>query len=522
MTWTQLGLRVARVIKILLQFKLNVGEHVASCLPNSLAWIEFDLAVQSLGLVHVAIDPRDPIDLRSKLIRFSQARVLLTTSDREASHIVELQEVTSGRNVALGTAANQSPSAAELDAYRSLAASVHEQSPAQMLFTSGSTGRSKGVLLSHRNLISNAWGKLEAAPQYASDVRLNILPFSHGYARTCELSTWILTGGYLAIAADWSELVQRARRLQPTLMNLVPYLATKAAAQLECDRHAFGERLRLLQVGGAALDDRLWDRLVKLGHTPVQGYGLTEASPVVCSNRVGQQRHGSVGPAIANVELKVDQDSVLWCKGPNVMLGYWRQPAATAQAIQGGWLCTGDVARIDDCGLVTILGRKNQEIVLSTGHKVIPEPIESQLQQFPGIERAMLVGTGRPYVVALLWTGDKNLSPVDTSHNPSPPSRMAHNRATHESAPICDGEWEVALHSYLARSFRDLPRPSLPEKFCLVRQPLSLLQGTLTRKGTLRRKNIHQAHASQIDELYALSQADRSSPKADLGRSSRM
>ncbi len=154
-----------------------------------------------------------------------------------------------------------------------------------------------------------------AAPQLASDVRLNILPFAHAYARTCELSTWIISGSQLCIAGDWDMFLKWAPMVEPTLVNLVPHLVYRLHDLLASSSDSaklLGHRLRLLQVGGAGLREDVWRSFAAKGWPPLQGYGLTETSPVICSNRAGQQRFDSVGLPVDGVEVSLDADGVLW------------------------------------------------------------------------------------------------------------------------------------------------------------------------------------------------------------------
>lgn len=462
LSWGELGLLAAQWVDKLRQWSLARGSHIASCLTNSLDWILIDLAAHTLGLVHVAIDPRVSDAQRRELFEFSRAVRLIDASCLASNHL---------QHLAL------SPK----DCQR-MALGVDRVAAAQMMFTSGSDGVPKGVMLSHHNLLTNARAKLAAAPQLHNDLRLNVLPFAHAYARTCELSAWIISRSRLAIASGWDDALRQARRLRPTLINLVPYLAEQAAKALESDVEALGGRLRLLQVGGAALRDDLWNRLNRLGLPPLQGYGLTEASPVVCSNRAGQQRTGTVGPPVAGVELKVDAEGVLWCCGPNVMLGYWQNDAATSQCLVDDWLCTGDLASIDDEGNVTIRGRASQQIVLSTGYKVSPEAIERELCNDEWIERAMVSGQGRAHVVALLW-----------------PSRSDSQLGPALGQPGTKQQWQSRISERLSR----FPRHAIPVQFAWIDQPLSYESGLLTIKGSLRRAEIEARYSATLASLYA-------------------
>lgn len=461
LTWSELGRVVSSWITELQRLQLPPGGHIASCLPNGLEWICIDLAAHTLGLVHVALDVREPAAQREALQKFSGACHLLD-SEWLASH-------------------HPTPSDLDLSIAdcRHLAAAVNRAAAAQMLFTSGSDGAPKGVLLSHHNLVVNAHAKLAAAPQLTSDLRLNVLPFAHAYARTCELSSWIVSRSQLAIADSWTSFVALGRRLSPTLINLVPYWAERAADLLESDSNALGGRVRLLQVGGAALGDELWRRLSQLGLPPLQGYGLTEASPVVCSNRAGAQRPGSVGPAVAGVEVRVDDNGILWCSGPNVMLGYWQDADSSRACMVDGWLCTGDLAEIHPDGHVTIFGRASQQIALSTGYKVSPEVIERELCSLPGVQRAVVFGNGRPHVVALLWGVSADTHGLRTANDAQQP------------------DWAELIAQQLSR----FPRHAIPTRFAWISEPLSADNGLLTLKGSLRRRQIEDRFKRVIDGL---------------------
>lgn len=453
--WRELGQLAAGAIRALQMDGLKAGEHVSSCLPNSLAWILLDIASQTLGLVHVAIDPRESRQRQRQLAEFSCSRRFIADTSWPSQ---------------TGSESPHLPLSPE--ECHAMASSINGDAPAQMLFTSGSLAEPKGVLLSHRNLVSNAIAKLNAAPQYEDDLRLNILPFAHAYARTCELTSWILSSSRLALASSWAELLSLAPRLQPTLLNVVPYLAEQAAQALETDSRALGGQVRLLQCGGAALPSELWWRLQSHGLPPLQGYGLTEASPVVCSNLAGLQKPDSVGPAVGGIQLRLDAQQVLWCRGPNVMLGYWRDAEATQRCIRDGWLCTGDLAEIAADGLVSILGRASQQLTLSSGYKVSPEAVESELLAVPEIDRAVVFGETRPHVVALIWPSAVYRSPID-------------------------------LQAKIARQLRHLPRYAIPFKFSIMSEPLSQATATLTTKGTPRRQQIAERYRSEISQLFS-------------------
>jgi long-chain acyl-CoA synthetase len=269
---------------------------------------------------------------------------------------------------------------------------------ALILWTSGTTGESKGVTLSDRNLVGNAMAKLAAVPQSKDDVRLTVLPLCHGYARTCDLGTWLLSGSTLAITLGFAGLQRMAPVVRPTLINSVPSIATKL---LEQDLQVLGmDRLRLLGCGGAAIGEPAFHSWKDRGVTVIQGYGLTETSPVICSATPENAKAGLVGRLVDGWESEV-REGELFVRGPHTMLGYWNDEQATATKIdQDGWLATGDRVEQDPAtGQFRILGREDDVIVLSNGCKLSPEVIEREIGQLAGVNHAMLVSRER----LVLW-----------------------------------------------------------------------------------------------------------------------
>lgn len=463
LTWGQLGNVVAETCRWLeSEYQLSAGDRLATLWHNSLDWIVTDLACQTLGWIHVPFDVRESTVVVEQLLDRARAeRILQFPAD-----IID---------AAIRPHADYP--------FEPLWLRAREQAghtAAQLMATSGSTGCPKLVTLSHRNLVTNAWAKLDAAPQSEGDLRLNVLPFAHAYARTCELSAWILSRSRLAIANDWDDWLGLAEQLQPSLVNLVPYLAERLAVLEATTLERVGQRLRLVQVGGAALPDPLWQQLASLGWPPLQGYGLTEASPVVCSNRAGEQQPGTVGPAVAGTQLRIDADGVLWLRGPQVMLGYWNDPQANSGVLDGEWLCTGDLAERDG-DRIRIVGRKSQLLVLSIGYNVSPEVIERRLLALGDVEQAVVLGDGCPHITAWLWprtTTERNVADK-SEHNKTGQAKTAEQES-----------WLRSVAMRIAEACNDLPKHAVPRDLRLLPQPLSASTGTLTRKGTPNRSTL--------------------------------
>ncbi len=491
-TWGQVTQWIYEACNQIERLQLPRGTHIASVLPNSADWFVLDFACQILGHVHVALDHRWPNVMVAKLLTLSHSKRFISSSfDPPKGCDAQRFEFKVSKSVAL-------IQPADLKWLVERSQAVSSDSAALMLFTSGTSGEPKGVVLTHRNLVSNAIAKLDAAPQFETDLRLNILPFCHAYARTCELSAWVLSNSRLAITTDWSSFVRAAQMIRPTLVNLVPHLVSRLvseAKQMDAPENiaaVLGGQVRLLQVGGAALPDALWYELASVGLPPLQGYGLTEASPVVCSNRAGQQCPGTIGRAVKGVELQVDSERQLWVRGPNVMQGYFGDAQATRERIRDGWLATGDLVEQDTDGHYRITGRISEVIVLSNGFKVSPELIETRLSVTKWIHQVMIVGQDRPYLTAVLWPAWEVL-PADC-FTESSQQRSSFNRAA----------FLAKLKSGFNDALRDLPKFMHPRRFIVQIETLEGDSELVNAKGGLRRGAVSEKLAQEIAALYLL------------------
>jgi long-chain acyl-CoA synthetase len=267
-----------------------------------------------------------------------------------------------------------------------------------LMWTTGTAGRSKGVRLSRHSLWLNARSKLLAVPQTTDDVRLTVLPLCHAYARTCDLGTWLLSGCTLAVSLGWDGIVDMAPRVRPTLMNVVPLLADRML-----DEKPPGlDRLRCLGVGGAALAESSFGAWTRRGVAVIQGYGLTETGPTICSATPQDGRPGSVGKVVQGWETKI-VDRQLFVRGDHLMLGYLddsEHPGELDLASEAGqrpfamddegWFATGDVVRQDEDGQLRIVGRVDDVIVLSNGTKIDPMEIERIVNRIVGVHASLM------------------------------------------------------------------------------------------------------------------------------------
>lgn len=460
-TWQELLCRIHRLAYWLLKQGLVPGDRVVNLGGNSLGWIVIDLACNAIGCIHAPIDAR--------------------RGEKDIRRCIE--EL--GPKLVIGTVGLEVDLALLPDPSTHLQDEWLEEdrrgATATILWTSGTSSSPKGVMLSNENLLSNAMAKLDAMPQHATDLRLNLLPFSHAYARTCELTTWILTGGVLSSVGASKDFLQAACRIRPTLINAVPSLYQVWIDAWEKQRREqrggfdslaefFGGRIRQFASGGAAIQSRLRDRFREHGLDIFQGYGLTEASPVVCSNRASrgdeQALLDGVGVPVRGVQCRVDHQGQLLVRGPGVMQGYWKDPNATAKRIQDGWLLTGDT--LASMGTTEsafhISGRIDDLQILSNGMKFAPLPLESKLERIEHVQKAVLIG------------GDRS--------NPLLVVQFVEDA----------GVELTELLRQVANELRDEPHHLHPKKVIVSKEPWTTENGLRTWKGGINRREIERRY----------------------------
>jgi long-chain acyl-CoA synthetase len=432
------------------------GDRVALCLKNGVDWVAVDQAALGLGLVVVPLYADDNPENLAWCLADSGARLLVLGNTR----LLDALTLALPSLPAIVCLHGDAPAPA-MSACRWLpengasfeALELDENTLATLVYTSGTTGRPKGVMLSHRNILSNVAAVLEVASLHPGDLLISVLPLSHMFERTCGYYVPLKAGVPVAYARSINQLAEDLAFLKPTVMVAVPRVFQRFLARIEqalaatpLKRALFsltvalgwrkfehraskveqalyrylqplvagpvlnrlGGRLRLTVVGGAPLELRVARSFIGLGLGMLQGYGLTEASPVVAGNREHDNDPVTVGPPLSGVTVRVNAAGELLVRGPSVMLGYWRNPQATAEVLDAeGWLNTGDLAEIQ-AGKIIIKGRTKDILVLSNGEKVSPQDAEMAILDDPLFEQAMLVGEGRAYLVLLAVTRESD------------------------------------------------------------------------------------------------------------------
>jgi len=532
-TWSTVAASVAAVAACLADGMLATGERAAIFAPNSIEWYTAAFAIQTAGGVMVPIYGACTPDQAAYVIEHSEARVVfvgtgellervLETWDRLGSvrRLILLDDVDVAAVLARMQAQGKPiPPAGELDRrigpiarLRQLGGARLAGTPALlgemldaiepdhaaiMLYTSGTTGRPKGVPLTHRNLAVNQADWIRACgPLLPEDgVDLFWLPMSHifGYGEACLGNAL----GFTSYMVEPAKLFERMPEVRPTVFMSVPAywekLASLAAsapegpARAAALREVTGGRLAFALSGGAGLPRAVKELFLASGVLIIEGYGLTETSPTLTINRPESYRFDSVGKPLPSVELRLADDGEILARGPSVFAGYHRDPEATRVAFDDdGWFRTGDVGRFTEDGFLQIVDRKKEILVTAGGKNVPPANIEGQLVADPLVKHAVVYGDGKKYLVAGVWLDDEA---VDARFGALPADARADAIA-------------AAVQVVVDRANETLARFEQIKRVRVMDRPLTIAGGLLTSTLKVRRKQVYEAFRAQFEELY--------------------
>jgi long-chain acyl-CoA synthetase len=375
---------------------------------------------------------------------------------------------------------------------------------ATIMYTSGTTGNPKGVMLTHGNLLSNAVASDAAAVRGPHAVLLGWLPFSHIYARTVDHYVTIVSGATLCLAESAETLVRNLEEIEPTHLSSVPRFYEKVLAAVGTGdaaktarrlRDIFGPRIDWLGSGGAPLPPAIARVYEAAGLPVLQGYGLTETAPVISFNRKQHYKLETVGQAIPGVEVRIAPDGEVLTRGPHVMKGYWNDPKATAATIHDGWLHTGDLGSLDAEGFLTITGRKKEFLVMSSGKKVMPPSVEGLLLADGCIDQVVVHGEGRNFLTALVVPNWENVRKALSADGVSVADNGEEALARHP-----------AVHALLRRrmdaALADVASWERVKKFVVLPRPFTVAAEELTVSLKLRRNVIFAKYKTELDALY--------------------
>ncbi len=569
-TYAEYGQAVRDVANGLLNLGVKAGDRVAIWSKNSPRWAEVDFANASVGFVSVPIYDtltgpqvayilndagakvmfvQDPemlarLDAVRKEIKVD-AIVLLEGTSRKKGVITYDRLVREGRDYA----------AKNPDAFDKMAGKVAPGDLISLVYTSGTTGEPKGVMLSQNNFASNAVMAASCVDIGPQDTFLSFLPLSHVFERTGGHFTAYGVGAHVFFARSIDTLLDDMQVAKPTIMMSVPRLYEKIYARIhdsvkqssfikraifnwaiqqgmaanvyiqrneplpkslakkvaKADKLVFGKlkarvggNLRYFVSGGAALSKEIEEFFWAAGIKILQGYGLTETSPVINVNRPGALRFGSVGKAVPGCQIKIDTsewdsqrtdvvEGEILCKGPMVMQGYYNNKKATAEVMdKDGWFHTGDVGYEDEDGFLFITDRKKEIIVMSNGKNVAPQPIENRLKLQPHIAQACVIGDKRKYMSALICPDWEVLEQF----------ALANGIAAKGSQLVADQRVVSLIEKEVEAVNAHLARYEQIKKWWIVDQDWTVESGELTPSLKLKRRIISDKFGSEIAKLY--------------------
>lgn len=561
-TWQQAGETVAHLAAFLLRGPTEVGDRLLILSENRPEWAMADIAIQSVGGWTVPIYPTLTAEDIQAICQDCQPTLCFASNREQADKLVKVAgTVASIRCIVVmdeGYGASSLciqwsevidqgkalyPKLESLLARRR--SQLHPTDTATLIYTSGTTGEPKGVMLSHRNFLSNVRSCLEVIPISSTDVHLSFLPLSHVFER---MSGWYLmftAGAVVAYAENMDSIPKNMLEVKPTVMLGVPRFFEKLYARIQegirqapplkrrliswalsvgsqtsalrisgepvsgalrlkqavAERLVFhklraklGGRLRFFVSGSAPLSKTIGEFFHSVGVTIIEGYGLTETSPVIAANRVDNPRFGTVGQPVPGVEVWIADDGEILTRGPHVMQGYYKKPEATAAVIVDGWLHTGDIGHLDNEGLLHITDRKKDLIKTAGGKFVAPQKLEGLFVTDPAVSQAFVYGDKQPYCVALIVPNAQQLLAFAKQQGLSGKT---------VKALIAEPSVQEWYWSRIAAKQQGLPNFEQIKKIALLEQEFSQASGELTPTLKAKRAIIAQRYAAVLQQLYA-------------------
>ena len=549
--WREAGERAARMREGLRREGLQAGDRIAVMLKNSINWVVVDQGGFAQGLVTVPIFVDDRPENVAFILNDAGVKLIVIDGDEHWKRLTTVRDQLGGLTRILTVKPVIDPNEPRLQLLADWLPTVpgsFDRPPvkaddlATIVYTSGTTGKPKGVMLSHRNILSNVQSGLAVYDVYPEDIFLSFLPLSHMFERTADYYLNVVSGASMVFSRSIPQLAEDFRIVQPTIIFSVPRIYERFLAAINdqlkksspVKRKMFdlavdvgwrrfeyqngrgpwkvsfllwpilkkavaekllarlGGKLRFAVAGGAALSPAVSKVFVGLGLQICQGYGMTEASPLLAVNLLDKNDPGSVGPAVPGVEIRVGENNVLFARGPNIMLGYWNNPDATRAVLSDdGWLNTGDQVKIDEHGFIHITGRIKEIIVLGNGEKVPPVDMEMAIQTDPLYEQVLVYGEAKPYLSAIVVLNDEEWSRVATEAKLN---------------PSLEGEGkekgEKFLVQRIGKQIKQFPGYAQIRKVSVARDKWTIDNGMITPTLKLKRNMIVKKYAAAIEEMY--------------------
>ncbi len=552
-SYTELDASVAAFSKGLNALGVEKNDRVAILSENCPEWAITDFGSLKVGAVTVPMFSTLTAAQVSYILKDSGAKIICVSTEKQLEKVTSIRDEvpTLEQVIIFDPIADKTPEGViQFDAVCELAGeatnnAASEEDLATIIYTSGTTGNPKGVMLTHANFISNVEACKSLIDVSETDVLLSFLPLSHVFERLGGHYVPLFSGAKIAYAESTFTVAQNMKEIAPTVMLSVPRLyetmherilravqegsslkqkifhwgvsvgsavssaiqqGRKPSAILQLQQNiadklvfaklkeATGGRLRFFVSGGAALPQSIAEFFHAAGILILEGYGLTETSPVISMNHPGKWKFGTVGAQVPGIEVQIAEDGEILTRGPHVMKGYFNNDSATAEVINAdGWFHTGDIGIIDADGFVKITDRKKNIIVLSNGKNVAPQPIESALVQSPFISQIMVIGSERKNLAALIvpnfdalkaWASENGIETTDLL-------TMLQTR-----------EVQQHIQSEIRNHLTDFADFEQVRRFTLLEKEFSQEADEMTPTLKLKRNVIIEKYGDVIDSMY--------------------
>lgn len=516
-------------------------------------WIIVDLAVQLIGAVLVPLYPNSSLkELELILIEADVKYIFVSDADLCAKVNAVINNVPSLKGIysfnELESCKNwrqlfKPVSDVNRNKIKVISAEIKEDDVTTIIFTSGTTGRPKGVMLTHKNIVSNVIGSAEVLNQIpiADKRALSFLPLNHIFEKMCTY-IYLFNGFSIYYAESMDTIGFNMKEAKPYIFTAVPRLLEKVFEKIMIEgqkltgvkrkiflwsiavaekfentgnspwyklqlsiadklvyskwRNAIGGNVKAIVVGSSACPVRLERIFTAAGMVVLEGYGLTETSPVISVNQYDPRyrKFGTVGLLIKDVQVKIAADGEILTKGPSVMVGYYKHPELTAVVMEDGWFHTGDIGQLDSDGFLKITDRKKEIFKTSGGKYVAPGPIENRMKESPFIEQMMVVGADRKFTSALIVPSFPNLKLWCTQNkvNFSSNDEIVNNAAVN-----------ALFHSIIESSNAEFNHVEQVKKFKLLQHEWTIDGGELTPTGKMKRRAITEKYSPEIEKIYA-------------------
>ena len=540
-SWEQMLSLAASIQGWLQSLNINTGDRIALMIPNGILWVAIDQAAAGLGIITVPLYPNDREDNVQYILEKTRCRLLIIDTEEQyqfskdfINEIESLLYLVSAQKIKNYDIDNLQHQVTQFPDQTFISDTGNGDDAATIVFTSGTTGRPKGVVLSHRNVLSNAAAASRGVKVGLEDRLLSFLPLSHTFERTVGYYAPLIHGAEIVYTRSIEQLAEDLQNMRPTVLISVPRIYERVFAKIEDQvekksgfaqklfhlthktgyrkfcyqqgtdswspmflmhplldklvakkiRDKLGGRLKYAIAGGAAFSKDLNAFFIGMGINVLQGYGMTESSPVISTNRLEMNVIGSVGKLLDNVEAKFSDVGELLVRGESIMQGYWQNPEATQKVLSDGWLHTGDIARFDD-DILFITGRVKEIIVLSNGEKIAPADIEHAICTDPVFDQTLIIGERRPFLSAIVVLNTEACK----NH------KIAIDNLDEEST-------KALLLKRIAKRMHDFPGYAQIYKITATTDPWEVDNGLLTPTLKVRRAKIREVFKSQIDKMY--------------------